>query len=195
MLGLISDIALWVLMGILYVAVLMLYRHFGQQLVSEQERQDAQGPKVDESAEVVVETIDGRDYSLSEARRSHLIAFTSPKCPTCAQIQPVLASLAAKENNGTAIMIVHRGDAGSARSYVEKLPDNVIAVADQAGDLFRHWKVRSTPFCVVTDPNAVVKMKGVGTSGKRLRSLFDAANRAALSDAGERDSFQAAGSA
>jgi hypothetical protein len=190
--GLISHIALWVLMGILYVAVLMLYRQFGQELLSERERQDAQGPKLDESANVVVETIDGRNYSLSEARRSHLIAFTSPKCRACAQIQPVLGSLAAKGSNGTAIMIVHRGDSGSARSYVEDLPANVLAVADEAGDLFRHWNVRSTPFCVVTDGNSVVKMKGVGHSEARLRSLFDAAEKAAHSDSRKPDSRQAA---
>jgi thioredoxin-related protein len=174
---LISHIALWVLMGILYVAVWMLYRHFGQQLLREEERQDAQGPSLDESADVVVETIDGRNYSLSEARRSHLIAFTSPKCRACAQIQPVLGSLAATGSNGTAIMIVHLGNAGSARDYVKDLPANVLAVADEAGELFRHWRVRSTPFCVVTDGNGVVKMKGVG-SKDRLRSLFDAAETA-----------------
>jgi len=190
--GLMSHIALWVLVGILYVAVLMLYRHFGHQLLSEQERQNAQGPMVDELAEVVVETIDGRNYSFSEARRSHLIVFTSPKCRACTRIKPVLGSLAAGESSGTAIMIVHSGDTGSARSYVENLPANVLAVADVARDLFRHWQVRSTPFCVVMDGNAVVRMKGVGTSEKRVRSLFDAAEKTAHSDSRKPDARRAA---
>ena len=187
---LISHVALWVLMSILYVAVWMLYRHFGQQLLIEQERQDAQGPKLDELADVVVETIDGRNYSLSEARRSHLIVFTAPKCPACTQIKPVLGSLAARRSNDATIMIVHRGDSDSTGSYVEDLPATVLAVADEARVLFRHWRVRSTPFCVVVDGNAVVKMKGVGTSEKRVRSLFEAAEKV-HSDSRKAESRQA----
>jgi hypothetical protein len=89
-------------------------------------------------------------------------------------------------------MIVHSGDTGSARSYVENLPANVLAVADVARDLFRHWQVRSTPFCVVMDGNAVVRMKGVGTSEKRVRSLFDAAEKTAHSDSRKPDARRAA---
>lgn len=53
------------------------------------------------------------------------------------------------------------------------MPDDVLAVADPAGDLSRLWHVPVTPFFVMTDGDGVVRRKGAGMTGIQVESLFD----------------------
>jgi thiol-disulfide isomerase/thioredoxin len=167
---LVSYVALWMLFVILFVAVYLLYRHFGRQLLEKKAADDAQGPVVNEMVRVSLETIDGKRIDVGpEVERAFVIAFTAPRCPGCRMIQPLLRDAAM---DGRDIVVVYHGDVQSTRTYVEGMPASVRAVSDPGRELSRMWRVRVTPFFVVTDSNGMVRRKGSGVSLQQVGSLI-----------------------
>lgn len=171
---LVSYIALWCLTAVLFIAVMLMYRHVGQQLQSAADRRAQQGPAVDEQLEVTLETLGGGTVAIGpQAAGPQLVAFTAPGCGTCNRIQPILRDvIATGKSNGRQVVVVHRADAERTRSYLRKMPSAVAVVADPEGALSKLWGVQATPYFVATDKAGIVRRKGVAITGEQIGEFF-----------------------
>lgn len=170
---------LWILTGTLYVAVFLLYRHFGRQLVAEQERRNALGPKLDSPLEGTVTTTGGQSHQIGRGSlHPQVLLFTAVGCKSCDQIKPSITSLA-KNYGDLDVVVFHHGDIQSTGRYMEGMPSNVVAVTDESSrEVSRKWKIPGTPFLIATDSGGVVRRKGGGVSRRLGREIFEAAARA-----------------
>lgn len=167
----ISYVTLWVLTTVLFVAVLLLYRHFGRQLQASQAQHAAQGPPMDEPVNVSLETIDGKTVTIGDGSHPYVVAFTAPGCPACIAVQPFLSGGATRVDTVHDVLLVHHGDVDSARAYAAGVPAALV-IADPRRELSRLWNVPVTPYFVVTDKDGRIRRKGVGTSREQVNAYL-----------------------
>lgn len=85
-----SHLATWVLLILLTLAVLALYRHFGQLYMNTRENKSAQGPALGSSILSLGEKgLDGQDVFLPDGRPTVMV-FADTDCEHCAQIRDEL---------------------------------------------------------------------------------------------------------
>jgi len=170
-----SYIALWVLVAVLYVAVFLLYRHFGEQLLQGQmERQrilDLQGPKLNEPIDATLITIDDSDYQL--IGRGHVVLFSAPGCSYCTQVQPIVRDVSKSHDVG--LIVAYKADAAGAKDYAEVLSPAAVVIADPKNEFAKKWNVRATPYFVATDSKGNVRMKGPASTRDEVGDFFKAA--------------------
>ena len=165
-----SYVALWLITGLLYVAVFLLYRHFGQELLERRNFQERLGPKLNEKANMSFKTVDGTDYNLFNGR-SHVFLFAAPNCQLCEAVKPLIKGLSARPDIGT--IVIYAADEKATRDYTAAISG--IAVSDAKREISKAWNVRSTPYFVVTDSQAVVRKKGGGNNPEAIAQYFDTA--------------------
>ncbi len=172
---LLSYVALWILVSLLFVAVFLLYRHFGQQLIESEKRRDASGPPAGRAWQIEFECIDGSKHRIGHGRdRPNVVVFTAIDCKPCEQVKGPLSMVAAS-NDDVDVVLVHRGDRSSAREFLQGFPPHVVAISDASSLLFREWTIPGTPFFIATDQGGIVKRKGTaGPTEDGVRVFFDA---------------------
>ena len=163
MLFYVSYGAMWVLVIVLFCSVLLLYRHFGRQLLEQGRRLESGRPSIDEQVDVTLQAVDGKNVRIGgDVEDGHVVVFTAPGCKACTQLQPKLREAATNGKlRGGELLVIHHGNVESTKAYVDGMPANTVAVSDPGRDLARLWKVRWTPYFVVTGPGVVVRGKGM----------------------------------
>ena len=169
---LISNVAIWVLLLILYAAVFLLYRHFGEALLRRTRMLEGAGPKIDDQLDVTLMTVNGTGYRLGQdSGRPHVILFGSAQCSHCERVKPIVRDLIPPDDS-VGLILVYLGDQKSTLNYATAISDSVIAVSDPTGELGRVWKVPGTPYAVVADASGFVRKKGLASSRGTLKSFF-----------------------
>jgi hypothetical protein len=172
-----TYVALWILTATLCLAVVLIYRHFGRQLLETEQRKAGFGPKLNEKLNLTLDCVDGRSVAIGNGEDAgHVVVFTAPNCSACSRIQPVLREVL-QGNSAKDLVLVHHRDSASARDYVENMPGRVFAVADPGRELARLWHVAGTPFAVVIDSKGIVRSKGSDllsrSSTEQIKRLFN----------------------
>jgi hypothetical protein len=170
--------SLWLLVAVLYLAVFLLYRHFGQQLAKEDSRLDKYGPGTQETVSIVLETVDRVERRIGAGSQSgQIIMFTSPTCGACKAVRATVVGLAERYSD-VEVFVVQHGDPSSARDYIREMPSNVYAVADGRKELAREWRIGMTPFFVGIDAAGAVIRKGGGSGRSTVAEIFREASGA-----------------
>lgn len=149
-----SYVALWVLVVVLSLAVVALLRQVGVLHARVQPlgtHPGGEGPDVGAPA-----PLPGRFAYAGDGLT--LLAFTSPTCEICRELIPSLDAL-------------HRQYRDVRLTVVEHGPAEV--------DVFRAFKVWSTPYVVAVDGRGVVRGRGIANTLEQVEELV-ASSRAAI---------------
>lgn len=107
----------------------------------------------------------------SHAKKSQLLFFVAPDCPTCKTLLPVIKSVRAAEKTWLDIVL--------ATDYDEKETDQFISAQNLSTFMFansellgRAYGVAKLPYGVLIDDNGIVKSMGLINSREHFESLF-----------------------
>jgi methylamine dehydrogenase accessory protein MauD len=191
----ISNVALWLVVVALAVALLAVVRQLGvlhERIAPVGALMLAKGLKVGESAPTVAaQDLEGRSITLGAARtdqRATLIMFVSPTCPVCKTLLPILKSSLGSERDWLDIILASDGEVASQREFVlmHRLGAFPYIVSAPLGI---SYQVSRLPFAVLIDAQGVLRARGIVNSREHLESLFEAKR---LGLASIQDYFEAA---
>ncbi|MBI2993081.1 MAG: methylamine dehydrogenase accessory protein MauD [Gammaproteobacteria bacterium] len=184
---LISHILLWLLLLVMAVVIFALARQVGilyertapagALMVSRRLASGSQAPEME------VPDLDGRMVRVGGASadgRSTLIFFTSPTCPVCRSLLPVILSAARSEATWLSIVLASDGEEHDHRGYIagnglEGFP----YVSSRAFGVA--YGVSKLPYAVLVDGSGKVASFGIINSREHLESLFEAKERGVAS--------------
>ncbi len=139
--------------------------------------------KVGDRAPVMtVESIFGAGVEIGgAAARSRLVYFTSPDCPVCKALAPIVRSIADAERGWLDVIIASDGgDVVRHRAYAaDQKFDRFPYVLSEA--LGRAFAVSKLPYAVLIDERGDVASMGIVNSREHLESLFEAKERGVAS--------------
>ena len=171
------DILLWLLVGLLTVAVLALARQVGvlnQRVAPAGALTPTRGPKMGELTEAVdAEDLAGRPVSIGgpDHAANTLILFISPTCPVCKSLLPAAKSLAAAEE----LQLVFASDGFDAARHRAFAGDAGIGrfpyVLSEA--LGIRYGVSRLPFAVLIGDDGVLRGRGLVNTREHLESLLE----------------------
>lgn len=154
---------LWTLVVILFVAVFVLYRHLGQELLVGQERRMAQGPSVGSPLpSLELRDIHGDAVNLIGTRtRAALLFVATTSCRPCRDALPALGEFAERYAATIETVIACRGrNREDVVEFTTSLPDSVRIVADTQWRVGTALRIATTPFALIADGSLIVRGKG-----------------------------------
>ena len=175
--GLVLDIVLWLLVGVLTIAVLALARQVGvlsQRIAPAGALTPTTGPKIGELTEVLeTEDLDGRRQRIGGrgSERTALVLFISPTCPVCKALLPAARSLATRE--GLRLVFASDGfDAARHRAFAEDvgIQHHPYVVSQELG---LRYGVSRLPFAVLIGADGVLLGRGLVNTREHLESLME----------------------
>ena len=171
------DIALWLLVGVLALAVLALARQVGvlnQRLGPVGALTPTSGPKIGELTEALDAVgLDGKRLRIGgpAADRGTLALFISPTCPVCKALLPAAKSLANAEN----LRLVFASDGFDPPRHRSFAADVGIArypyVLSQ--ELGIRYGVSRLPFAVLIGSDGVLQGRALVNTREHLESLIE----------------------
>ena len=174
----ISYLSLWILVALLFFAVLTLARQVGilhRRLGPTGARMTNMGLAIGEPAPQI-DTLDlnGREVTLGSARnRPTLMLFFTTTCSTCAELTPAIRSLYQSERNKLDIILVSMfSDEKETRSFLKRhkltalFCTNALRVAID-------YQVNNPPYGILIDSGGVVQAKGIVNNAEHLESLLN----------------------
>ena len=175
--ALVVDILLWLLVGLLTVAVLALARQVGvlsQRVAPAGALTPTTGPKVGELTDALeVDDLAGSRVTIGGTRtqRAALVLFISPTCPVCKALLPAAKSLARSEN--LALVFASDGfDAARHRTFASDVGiDRHPYVISQ--ELGLRYGVSRLPFAVLIGTDGVLRGRGLVNTREHLESLVE----------------------
>lgn len=154
----ISHFATWVLLILLTLAVLALYRHFGQLYMNTSENKSAQGPTLGSSVlSLGKKGLDGRDVYLPDGRPTVMV-FADTDCEYCAQIRDELIHF---EAGSVRFVLLCSGRKSDVVAWARPLAGHADVIWDHKSALTARYEVNGTPFAVAVDSNARVVGKSI----------------------------------
>lgn len=139
--------------------------------------------KVGDPAPVMsVDTIDGARLEIGgAATKSKLVFFTSPDCPVCKALAPIVRRVGEAESDWLDLVIASDGgDAARHRAYaVDQKFDRFPYILSEP--LGRAFAVAKLPYAVLIDERGQVASMGIVNSREHLESLFEAKERGVAS--------------
>jgi methylamine dehydrogenase accessory protein MauD len=176
----VSNILLWLLVVVLAGLVLALMRQIGalhERVAPAGALVGRAGPRVGERAPLV-EAADwhGSRRRIGEASAdgaSTLLFFTSPTCPVCKTLLPLLGSVARAEGDGLRVIVASDGPREEHEDFVrEHRLDRGIYVL--SAELGLTYQVSQLPYAVLLDAEGIVRAKGLVNTREHFESLFEA---------------------
>ena len=176
----ISNVALWILVVVLSLAVLALVRQVGvlhERITPVGALMLARGLKVGEQAPALtVNDLNGRAIAVGGARTdglSTLLMFISPSCPVCKALLPVLKSSRKSEQSWLEVVLASDGELASQKEFVmaQGLQAFPYLVSTTLG---MSYQVSRLPYAVLIDAEGVLRARGIINSREHLESLFEA---------------------
>lgn len=107
----------------------------------------------------------------NSAGKDMLLMFTSPTCPMCDKLLPIIKSLARTEN--ISVMLVSDGAEEDHKNFLSKhkLDGLPYVISSELGMRFQIGKV---PYGVLISSDGVIKAKGLCNTREHLESLLEA---------------------
>jgi methylamine dehydrogenase accessory protein MauD len=180
---LLSNIALWILVVLLSVALYALTRQVG---VLFERVAPAGALAVNKQIEVgqtapamSLATLDSKLVEIAGSRpsgKSQLLFFVSPDCPICKTLLPALTSAARAERDWLELVVASDGAEQDHNGYVKRfnLHSFPYVVSEILG---QSYGVAKLPYAVVVDEQGKVASMGIINSREHLDSLFEAKER------------------
>ena len=191
----ISNVALWLIVIGLSVALLAVVRQLGvlhERIAPVGALMLAKGLKVGEFAPTIAaQDLEGRTITVGAARtdeRATLIMFVSPTCPVCKTLLPILKSSLASERDWLDIILASDGETASQIEFVQAHRLGAFPYLVSA-PLGISYQVSRLPFAALIDARGVLRARGIVNSREHLESLFEAKR---LGVASIQDYFEAA---
>ena len=134
-----------------------------------------QGPGIgDKAPSFSVVDVKGQKLQLggeSVAGHETLLMFTSPTCPMCDKLLPIVKSVAKAE--GIDVMLISDGSEEEHKEFLAKhsLDGIPYVISSEIGIRFQVGKV---PYGVLIDEAGVIKAKGLCNTREHLESLMEA---------------------
>ncbi len=182
----ISQVLLWLAVVVLGLLVLALARQIG--LLHERIapagaltlHQSIKPGDVPEQASYP--TLSGSDHVVGGERgkRSQLVFFTSPKCPICKGLFPILRSAARSERDWVDIVLASDGPEPELQDMMKKnkLDEFPLILSEALG---RRFGVSKLPYAILFDESGKVASMGLINSREHMESLFEAKERGVTS--------------
>ena len=175
--GLVLDVVLWLLVGVLTIAVLALARQVGvlnQRVAPAGALTPTTGPKIGEITEVLeTDDLDGTRQRIGgpASERTALVLFISPTCPVCKALLPAARSLATKER--LRLIFASDGfDPARHRAFSEDVGiQHYPYVVSQ--ELGLRYGVSRLPFAVLIGTDGVLLGRGLVNTREHLESLLE----------------------
>lgn len=183
----VSNVVLWVLVGVLAAVVLALVRQLGvlhERIAPAGALMLKQGLKVGEPAPAsTVIDLNGGAVVIggnAASARSMLLVFVSPTCPVCKALLPVLKASRLSERDWLQIVLASDGDEVAQRRFVaaHDLREFPYILSAELGMAFQ---VSRLPFAAIVDERGVLRARGIINSREHLESLFEAKHRGVAS--------------
>jgi len=175
--ALVVDILLWLLVGLLTVAVFALARQVGvlsQRVAPAGALTPTTGPKVGELTDSLeVDDLAGARLTIGgpTSERNTLVLFVSPTCPVCKALLPAAKSLARTED----LHLVFASDGFEPARHRAFASDAGIArhpyVISQ--ELGLRYGVSRLPFAVLIGADGVLRGRGLVNTREHLESLVE----------------------
>ena len=174
---LVLDVVLWVLVGVLTIAVLALARQVGvlnQRVAPAGALTPTTGPKIGELTEVLeTDDLNGTRQRIGgpASERTALVLFISPTCPVCKALLPAARSLATRER--LRLIFASDGfDSARHRTFSEDVGiQNYPYVVSQ--ELGLRYGVSRLPFAVLIGADGVLLGRGLVNTREHLESLME----------------------
>lgn len=171
-----STFMLWVIVGLLVIAVVALARQIGvlhERIAPMGALVTDNGPKVGDAApHVHATTLTGSPLAFGPGHRSErmtLLLFVAPSCPICKKIIPLAKAVAAREQLD--LVFIGDGDVDEQRAMVTryKLTAYPFANSPETGLAFHIGKL---PSAVLLKRDGTIAAKGLVNSREHLESLI-----------------------
>ncbi len=179
----VSNLLLWGLVVVLAAVVLALVRQIGvihERVAPAGALMLAAGPKPGDVAPVL-ELSDWSGRPLRIGGRdgnglSTLLFFTSPTCPVCKTLLPILDSVRAAEGRWLRVVLASDGPRAGHEDFVreQRLERHPYLLSTELGLAYR---VRQLPYAVLIDAEGIVRAAGLVNTREHLESLFEAMER------------------
>lgn len=171
------DILLWLVVGVLAVAVLALARQVGvlnQRVAPAGALTPTAGPKIGELTErLAAQSLDGEPLDIGgpDIAQNTLLLFISPTCPVCKSLLPAAKSLAAAES----LRLIFASDGFSQSRHRDFAKEVGLAsypyVLSEA--LGMRYGVSRLPFAVLIGADGVLRGRGLVNTREHLESLLE----------------------
>ena len=175
--GFVLDVALWLLVGVLTIAVLALARQVGvlnQRVAPAGALTPTTGPKIGELTEVLeTDDLNGRRQRIGgpASGKTALVLFISPTCPVCKALLPAARSLATRER--LHLVFASDGfDPARHRAFSEYvgIQQYPYVVSQELG---LRYGVSRLPFAVLIGTDGVLLGRGLVNTREHLESLLE----------------------
>ena len=183
----VSNVVLWVFVGVLAAVVLALVRQLGvlhERIAPVGALLLKQGLKVGEPAPAMtVVDLSGGSVLIggnAAGGRSMMLVFVSPTCPVCKALLPVLKSSRIPERDWLQIVLASDGDEAEQRRFIatHDLSEFPYVLSTELG---MAYQVSRLPFAAIVDERGVLRARGIINSREHLESLFEAQHRGVAS--------------
>lgn len=182
----VSQIILWIAVGVLAVLVAALARQVGilhERIAPAGALTLHQKVNVGEAMTPMdLCSLDGETVSIGGRRdgRAQLLFFASPDCPVCKSLLPVVKSAARAEAGWLDIVLAGDGNEAAHRRMVmeQGLAGLPFVLSEGLG---RALGVSKLPYAVLLDEEGRVASLGLVNSREHLESLFEAKERGVAS--------------
>lgn len=156
----VSVYVLWVLFLIVAVALLALYRYFGQMYVNSRGGREEQGPEIGSSLlSIARQDLAGRELILPGTRPT-LIFFADTACVVCSHLRDHLDALDQFASQ-IDLVVFCSGRPADVQAWAARVPSFARVVADVRSAAAHHYAVNGTPYVITTAANGIVTEKGI----------------------------------
>jgi len=173
-----SNIVLWIAFLGMTMVVLGLARQIG--LLHERSSPMGamildHGPDIgDKAPEFALTDYFGKPIHIggaSKAGRRTLLMFTSPTCPVCDKLFPIIKSIARAEHIDVVMISDGAPEEHAQFLKTHRLDEIRYVVSAEVGMAYQVGKI---PYGVLLDANGVIKSKGLTNTREHLESLMEA---------------------
>lgn len=156
----VSVYVLWSLFIVIAVAVLALYRHFGQLYINGPEAKVNQGPEIGLPLPSVARS-DIRGHAVElPGQKATVMIFADTSCDLCANVRDSLHALD-RYSGRLDTVVFCAGTTGDVRAWASRVPGHVRVVQDRRAAVAAHYQINGTPFVVATGEDGVVLGKSI----------------------------------
>jgi len=156
----VSYVILWLLVIVLFVALLALYNHFGNLYLVGRESRESMGQVTGDYVRAFeTEALDGTPV-IMPADGPLVLLFVATVCSTCKVLLDGLTPLSSAHPAVRVVMIVE-GRPNMVRAWTADVPGNVTVIADPRGRLSKIYNVDVSPFAIVVGADHRVRKSGL----------------------------------
>ncbi|MDQ3822243.1 MAG: redoxin family protein [Actinomycetota bacterium] len=173
-LWLLSYFVLWIVVGTLAVAVVVLFRQLGVLHLRFGPRGAlalSEGPPVGEPAPRIATTdLTGALHELGGGGTATTVVFISPDCPLCDSLVPAIRALHGELGTDEDLIAVTSDDDDASRAYQRRLGAVPLVASSAIGEAYG---ITGTPYAVHIDAQGIVARKGVVNTLEQLEGVVE----------------------